>query len=477
VSRRTLAALFALAGLALGAFAAHASATPHGLMLGVTDDSLQSSNPLLREEWTARAQTTGADLVLLNAVWSSIAPRKRTAGFEPANPADPAYDWADLDAAVRGAQAAGLRPVIDIDFAPSWAEGPNRPSLELATEGSWLPSPQELGLFSTALATRYSGSFVDPADPPAGPLPHVRYFQVWAEQNIWVHFNPLWEGARMVAPTHYRAMLNAAYGAIHAADPGARVILGGLSPYGDAQRGARRIPPVWFWRALLCLRGTRLRPVRCPHPAHFDIAAHNPIEVGGPGRHAISPLDVSMPDIGRLTAILRRAVATRRVLPARPKPFWATEIWWDTNPPDPEGVPKRRHARFFAKGLFELWRQGVDAAIWWYLRDQAPSNSGGYALTLQSGLFFRDGRAKLAYRVFRFPFVAGRERSGKLVLWGKAPSPGRLVVERRTRRGWVPLAHPVAGQNRIFLAKTGIRGGFRLRARQDGVTSVPWRVR
>ena len=30
-------------------------------------------------------------------------------------------------------------------------------------------------------------------------------------------------------------MLNSAYAAIHAADPGARVVLGGLAPYGDAR--------------------------------------------------------------------------------------------------------------------------------------------------------------------------------------------------------------------------------------------------
>jgi hypothetical protein len=474
VRRRALVSI-AAAALALGLWGSStpAGAAPHGLKLGVTDDSLASSDATLRGEWTARAQSTGADLAMLNVVWSAIAPRKPTAGFEPANPDDPHYKWAGLDIAVRNAVGAGLQPVLVVNYAPSWAEGPYRPSLQAATEGTWRPSPQQLGLFATALARRYSGRFVDPA---TGLLPHVRYFQVWAEENLWVDLNPLWEGGRMVAPAHYRAMLNAAYAAIHAVNPGARVILGALSPYGDAERGARRIPPVWFWRALLCLRGKRLRPVRCPHPAHFDIAAHNPIEVGGPGLHAISPLDVSMPDIGRLTPILRRAIATRRVLPARPKPFWATEIWWDSSPPDPEGVPARRHARFVAKGLFELWRQGVDAVVWWYLRDQAPGRSG-FAGTQQSGLFFRDGRPKLAHRAFRFPFVAGRERNGRLVLWGKAPSSGRVVVERRAAHGWTPLAHPVAGLNRVFLARVGIQGALRLRARQGGESSLPWRVR
>ena len=471
-----LARILALVALALGVFPAPAPAAPHGLQLGVTDDSFESPNPSLREEWTARARSAGAGLALLTVDWSAIAPRTRPVVFDPADPADPAYRWSVLDGAVRSAMAAGMQPVLEIDYAPAWAEGPERPSYAVAPPGTWQPQPAALGDFARALATRYAGGYVDPADPLAGSLPHVRYFQVWAEQNLAVHLGPLWRGRRLVAPAHYRAMLNSAYAAIHAADPGARVILGGLAPYGDARAGASRVPPVWFWRSLLCLRGAQLRPVACPSPAHFDIAAHNPIEVGGPGLHAVSRLDVSMPDIDRLTPILRRAIATRRALPARPKPFWATEFWWDSNPPDPDGVPMRRHARFLAKGLFELWRQGVDAAIWWYLRDQAPG-SAGYGITQQSGLFFRDGPAKLAYRVFRFPFVAGREGNGRLVLWGKAPSPGRLVVEKRTRQGWVPLAHPVAGRNRVFLAGTSVRGPLGLRARQGGEASVPWRVR
>jgi hypothetical protein len=271
-------------------------------------------------------------------------------------------------------------------------------------------------------------------------------------------------------------MLNAAYAGIHGADPEARVIVGGLAPYGDARVGGTRIPPVWFWRSLLCLRGAELRPVGCPDPAHFDIAAHNPIDVWGPSHGAVSPLDASVPDIGRLNRIVREAVRTGRALPARPKPFWAPEIWWDSSPPDPRGVPIRRHARFLTEALFELWRQGVGAVVWWYLGDR-PTGAAGFAATQQSGLFFGDGRPKPAYWAFRFPFAAHRVQHGQVLLWGKAPAAGRLVVERRTRRGWAPLARPLAGPDRIFAARVDSAGTLRLRARQGGQTSLPWRLR
>lgn len=474
--RSALVLALAAATAALSVQTPATAAAPHGLQLGLAEVSFQSGAAPVRERWLGRAREAGAQLAMLNAVWASIAPHSRPEGFDPANPADPAYDWGALDEAVRSAVAQGLEPVVDVDFAPSWAEGPGRPGFALAPPGSWLPSAPQLGLFAQALARRYSGGFVDPAAAGAGPLPRVRYFQVWAEQNLSVHLTPLWRGKRMVAPAHYRAMLNAAYAGIHTASPGAKVIVGGLAPYGDARAGASRIPPVWFWRSLLCLRGARLKPTACPEPAHFDIAAHNPIDVFGPTVGAISPLDVSIPDVGRLTRIVSRAVATRRALPARRKPFWATEIWWDSRPPDPRGVPVARQARYLTQSLFELWRQGVGAVIWWYLRDQAPG-AAGYAATQQSGLLYRNGFAKPSFRAFRFPFLAQRRRGGGAIVWGRAPQPGRLTIERRRPRGWAPIGDAGAGLDRIFFARLRLPPGrLVLRAREGAETSRSWRL-
>lgn len=468
---KKLAVAFVFAALMLGVHPLGAVAAPRGLLLGVTDDSFLSTDVGLRETWMGRAKRARADLAMLTVSWAGIAPTTRPAEFNPADPADPAYDWAALDGAVRSARKRGMEPVLDVNYAPVWAEGPHRPSFEKVPAGAWDPQPKQLGLFARALAKRYSDHFKDAA---GARLPRVRYFEVWAEENLSIDLAPLWKGRKLVGPARYRILLNKAYSAIHSVNSGAKVIVGGLSPYGDRGR-SWRVPPVLYWRSLLCLRGSRLRPVKCRHPAHFDIWAHNPINVGGPGRHAFSPLDVSTPDIGRLAPIVRKAVRTRRALPARRKPFWATEIWWDSKPPDPNGVPARRHARFLTKSLFSLWRQGASAVIWWYLRDQ--SHRTGFNGTQQSGLYFRDGKPKLAYRAFRFPFIVGRTKGGRLFAWGKAPAPGRLVVERRARGGWRPLARPAASRNRIFMARVNAPGGFKVRARQGRQTSLPWQAR
>src|SRR5436189_5815347 len=114
--------------------------------------------------------------------------------------------------------------------------------------------------------------------------------------------------------------------------------------------------PMIFWSALLCLRGCHLKPTRSKHPATFDIAAHHPINVGKPTRHARSHLDISTPDIGRLKRILRKAQHTHRSRPKGRKPIWATEIWWDSKPPDPHGVPEHKHARWVEQAFYVPWK-------------------------------------------------------------------------------------------------------------------------
>jgi hypothetical protein len=172
--------------------------------------------------------------------------------------------------------------------------------------------------------------------------------------------------------------------------------------------------PALFWRTLLCLNGQRLRPAPCSDPAHFDIAAHNPIDASGPNVGAQNIDDISTPDLGRLKRILSRARRTGRSQPAGRKPLWATEFWWDSNPPDPNGVSVQTQAHWLEQALYLFWKQGVKRAVWFQIRDQPPVPD--YASTYQTGLFQLDGTPKLAYQAFRFPFVADRLRRR---LWGE----------------------------------------------------------
>jgi hypothetical protein len=353
--------------------------------------------------------------------------------------------------------------------APRWAEGNHRPSR--APAGTWKPRPSALADFGHAIARRYSGHFRDPT-LPIKTLPHVRYYQLWAEANLSINLSPQWSHSHPVSPDHYRKMLNAFFGGVKGVQRGDQVVTSGLAPYGDHHPGGQRLPPVLFWRGLLCLKGNALRPGHCGSAAHFDVAAHNPINEGPPTQHAISPTDASTPDLGRIKRVIRKGLSTGGAKPKGKKPLWATEIWWDSKPPDPHGVPAAKQARWLEQSFYVLWRQGASKVVWFLIRDQAPNPS--FSTTYQSGLFLRKGTPKPAYRAYRFPFVADRLSKGKVRVWGEAPHSGSVAVQRKSNGHWRTLKVLHAGSNRVFTAKIRLKGKSSLRARQGGEESLPW---
>ena len=185
---------------------------------------------------------------------------------DPRNPADPAYNFASIDRAVRGAAERGLGVYFTIDQAPPWAEGTDRPATSdpgILGPGAWKPDPGALGDFATALATRYSGAFTDPAT--GQPLPRVRYYEAWNEPNIPLFLAPQYEGGKPTGVNIYRELLRAVSTAVKGVDPGNLVIGPDLAPYGDPPSAAYRSRPFDFLRELFCLRGNKPKPKsKCP---------------------------------------------------------------------------------------------------------------------------------------------------------------------------------------------------------------------
>ena len=170
-----------------------------------------------------------------------------------------------------------------------------------------------------------------------------------------------------------------------------------------------------------------------------------------------------IPDLGALTRPLRAAIRGGKVRPRRRKQLWATEISWDTRPPDPTGIPLARHGQYVQGAFYTLWRQGVNVVTWFLMRDKAPGR--GYGFTLQSGIFFRgstvaqDRPKPHTFQAFRFPFTAYRRR-GVAQLWGLAPSGGRVVIERRGVAAGAaspPFARAGTGSS----SPNGVSGGAR----------------
>ena len=378
----------------------------------------------LRDTWLQRTHDLGAGIVRIDVGWpAALRPA------DPPDPTDPAYAWATADAGIDAARAHGLRVLVSFTGLPSWAQRSRVP--KRFDPATYRPRAADVGAYGEALARHFAG--------------RVAAFQMWNEPNLSTNLTPQWSNGRPVAATMYRAMLNAFYAGVKRAQPGATVVTAATAPSGEVGHG-NRMPPVAFWRTVLKRR------------VHFDALAHHPRSAGGPRRHAHDADDVSIPDMGKLRRLLEHVHKRARL--------WATEVSFDSRPPDPDGVPAQTQARWLEHAFELLWRGGVDTITWLQIRDQAPIPS--FAATHQSGMFFRDGRAKPSATAFRFPFVAGGNQ-----VWTRAPVTGTLQIQRDGRT--VRSLSVRAGQ---VLLLRGLRTprGARMRGVISGLRSLPWRV-
>jgi hypothetical protein len=471
-----------LAAFVLVTALVHPAVAPakHGLVTGFADGLYTSAVPAERATWLDRTVESKAGIVRINLLWARVAGPVRPT--DPSNPASTSYDFSSIDAGVRDAEARGLRVMVTLSDVPAWAEGAGRPS-SAPTLHNWKPSPSDVADFAQAVAARYSGGF-DPDGPgPASPLPAVQALQVWNEPNLSGYLAPQYEGETAFSPGYYREMLNAAYAAVKAVDPRMLVVTAGTAPYGDPP-GGNRVRPVDFWRQVLCAspgkkkrKHKKKRKRRAAKSggcqANFDVLAHHPINTsGGPRQHAINPRDASSADLDRVARVLRAAERAGTVLPGR-HPLWATEMWWDSNPPNSAGFPLGRQARWIEDALYQAWKDGASVVVNLEIRD-SPSGPHDALAGADSGIFFADGRPKPSYTAFSFPFVADRNSRRVIRAWGKAPAGGKLVIQRKRGKRWVATKKLRVRPGQVFLTRLRITGRPRLRAVVAGNRSLTW---
>ncbi|HEX9415158.1 MAG TPA: LamG domain-containing protein [Gaiellaceae bacterium] len=417
---------------------------------------VSDSSPLSFE----RIHQSGATVVRINLAWDQVAPNgSRAPGdFRPTDPADPHYDWTEVDRQVELAVANGLQPLLTVIAAPLWAQKdePHPTHLGPYPVNSWKPSPPNLASFAHAAATRYSGTF-------AG-LPRVRYWEVWDEPNLSQYLSPQLENDQVVSPDTYRGLVNAFANEVHAVHEDNVVAAGSLSAFSFlTPYGRLGIAPMLFMRRLLCMSaGANPKPT-CNKPVSFDAWSHHPWTSGGPTHHASEKDDASLGDLHRMHRLLNAAVRAGHVRSDGPVQFWITEFGWDTRPPDPhpEAAPIALQSRWVAEGLYRAWKEGISLFTWLVLWDRPYPASA-----LQSGLYslngddFRYAVPKPTFSAFRFPFVAYRH-GRQVSVWGRTPygRPGRVAVQQRSGSRWRWLGTFKAGRDGIFKGSVRYRPG------------------
>lgn len=205
--------MLAAGSLVMGTGAAHAatrSRTPAGFF-GVNVDGPVFDDPRV-DAATELGRIRGVGLRRVRAVidWAYA---------QPDGP--DSTDFTRSDALVAEAAAQGIRVLPVVIRTPAWALPPY-------VGGYGMPplDPATYAAFMTRLVGRYgpAGTFWD--EHPELPRLPIRAWQIWNEPNI-----PTFWLAQPFAAS-YVALLKAAAAAVRAADPGAKVVLAGLSSMG-----------------------------------------------------------------------------------------------------------------------------------------------------------------------------------------------------------------------------------------------------
>lgn len=389
----------------------------------------------------AMTRQAGAQYVRLVVPWNEIAPVTVPQGFDASDADSPDYSWAGLDATVEAAREAGLTPILDIGWTPSWAYAHSPSNGNAGT-----PKIAALGEFARALAMHFDG---------AGDLPAVTVYEVWNEPNLSLDLAP-------AKPSIFRAMVNAVANSVHAVDPANLVVAGDLDPFGHPKSNKQlwySAYPLAFMRSLLCVSKGAHPHATCAAKVHFDVWSHHPYTFGGGFGKARNPDNVSLGDLPRMRSLLRAAVRLHHVVSSHPVQFWVTEFGWDTNPPRRGAASLRLASRWTAESMYQAWRFGVSLFTWFDLEDRP--GTGPY----KSGLYFHasslsQARPKPVLTAFRFPFVAylmGRTVS----VWGRDATSSRVRVAIQVRHGesgsWRIAAYVVPNSSGVYQATLDLK--------------------
>jgi hypothetical protein len=449
-----------------------------------------------------QARDLGFTHVRLTAGWSLIAPGADSAtrpDFDATDPAQyPAPAWAQLDRAVRLAVADGLTPMIDIAFwAPRWAtqDAAGTPGGRLRTE----IDPGAYAQFAQAVATRYRGDWTPPAAPSApaaaaqpnvlerllgrtaagpatapapqpDPLPAVTLYTLWNEPNHQGFLMPQWvrrDGAWVPRSAEiYRAMVRAAYPAVKAAAPAARVLIGGTASMGSSTPGRSGVPPLRFLRALTCV-DARYRPVTTGDCAGYttlpgDGWAHHPYSLHTlPDRDAADHDKVPVAGMPRLARALARLVAAHRLAPAD-RDIYVTEYGYETGPGADFGLRDQGRLLAWAQEIatrtphLRMWAQFLLRDVPGQPSDALLRATGAW----HSGLMLADGTPKPALAAWKAPVFARCVRAGGrrlTMVWGTlhaSRTPSVAVVQAGSRAHWRAVASSASRSRRAHTART-----------------------
>ncbi len=263
---------------------------PHGWTGMVVSQDQLGSPAQTGREWD-RMVSSGVESVRAAFYWSSSQAHHDATGVPPTSLLDGTYEldarriptaYGHMDTVVEANARRGLTLLPVVLGAPEWAAMDPQYSISRPKD------PADYANFLTDLVQRYgpNGTFWN--SHPDIPKRPIREWQIWNEPNI----DFFWHAPHVAG---YPALLRAARDAIKQADPGASVILAGLS---NSKQSLS-------WRSLAEL-------YRAGAGGLFDAVTVHP--------YSLMPRNV-MRNIANVRTVMRRNRDAR-------KPLWVTELSW-----------------------------------------------------------------------------------------------------------------------------------------------------
>jgi hypothetical protein len=295
-----------------------------------------------------RLKAGGVDSYRLPIGWSSVMP---TRGATP--------DWSSVDPHVAGAAAAGLEVLPFLYGAPAWAV----PTVVVPGTGGQAVAPRNLPVsgaaksawsaFLRAAVGRYGPSGTFWAENPGLPKRPLRTWQIWNEENF-KYF------VARPNPAEYGKLVKNSYAVVKQADPGAKVILGGM-----------------FSRP----REANLKVH--PPQAYFASVFLEKMYKGNPGIKSKFSGIALHPYTTRYQRITSEVEEVRKVLKQNKdagKGLWITELGWSSLPPAPNNEfakgPSGQVKQL--RGAFALLSRNVAKwrvqRVFWFSIDDRPGS-------------------------------------------------------------------------------------------------------
>ncbi|MEW6554525.1 MAG: beta-galactosidase [Actinomycetota bacterium] len=267
-------------------------------------------------------------------------------------PSEGSWNFAGADRVVAEALERGINVLGILGTSPAWANGGH--------EWNWPPTDIDAWKdYVSVVCSRYAG--------------RVSAWEVWNEQNIDLFWQPAPDADA------YVALLAAASPEIRAADPGARIVMGGVAGLGPSDLDA------------YLSRGAA---------DYIDALAYHPYATtigveGQPEEDLLRPKEGLCRD---LVDFVHWLVAQHT---SKDLEIWITEVGWTTCAQSPPGVDEDTQGAYMLRTMINYAVTDVDRVIWYNLRDSWENEWDRYGLL---GLDFSPKPAYGCYATFNEVF-------------------------------------------------------------------------